>query len=274
MTHKVKKIGTPGRWQGAHLKDIIMYWELLKNLILRDIKLKYSQTLLGVAWVVLQPVVTVCLFTLIFSKWMHLDAEGSPYSLFAFCGLIPWTFIYQSIQRSVAGIQNDKVIINKIYFPRLLIPLSSLAITLIDITILMIILGVLLKFFGVGFGWRIVCAPVCFLPLFFLSLGLSSFFASLSVCYRDLIYLLPFFLQIFMYLSPVFYSSKAAWGQWFWLYRLNPMVGIIDAFRWCFLKIELFPIENFVIASTISFVLCIFGVLIFSYLDRYFADWL
>ncbi len=270
----IRQIEASKKWRFIDIAEMMAYWEVLKSLIVRDIKLKYTQTLLGIGWVILQPLVTVGLFAIIFGKWMHLDAEGAPYVLFAFCGLIPWTFVYQGIQRSAQGIQNDKVIINKIYFPRLLIPLSVIAVTLIDSGILTIILGVLLKFFSIGFEWKMLCFPICLLPLFCLTLGLGSFFASLSVRYRDLIYLLPFFLQVFMYLSPVFYSSRAAFGQWFWLYRLNPMVGIIDACRWCFLKIESFPMENFAIASAISLAICLCGMSIFSYLDRYFADWL
>ena len=261
-------------WRWINMGEMFSYWEVLKTLIARDIKLRYTQTLLGVGWVILQPLITVGLFSIIFGKLMHLDSEGIPYMLFAFCGLIPWTFIYQGIQRAVSGIQNDRIIINKIYFPRLFIPLSSVVVSMIDVGILVIILGVLLKVFGLGVGWKVLFFPVCLMPLFCLTLGLGAFFSSLAVYYRDVTHLLPFFLQIFMYLSPVFYSSHTVPEKWLGLYQLNPMVGIIDACRWCFFTAGHFPMESFLIAAGLSLGLLVVGLFVFSQLEHYFADWI
>jgi lipopolysaccharide transport system permease protein len=240
----------------------------------RDIKLRYTQTFLGVAWVVLQPLVMGGLFSLIFGKWLHLESEGVPYLLFAFCGLVPWTFVYQGIQRAVNGIQGDKAIINKIYFPRLLIPLSVAVVSLIDVAILVVILVFLIKIMGGNFSWHIGVFPLCMVPGFFLALGFGAFFSSLAIYYRDVMNLLPFFLQIFMYLSPVLYSSQMVQEKWHLFYELNPMVGLIDACRWCFLNTPHFPLESFLISGGISLGIGVLGVSVFMQLERYFADWI
>ncbi len=273
MAHS-KHIQATRKWLWVDFRELFSYFEVLKRLIARDIKLRYTQTLLGVGWVGLQPFVMGGLFTIIFGKWLHLDSEGVPYLLFAFCGLIPWTFISHCIQRTAGGIQSDRPIINRIYFPRLLIPLSVAAVSLIDVGILVVILAVLMKILGGVFSWHIWLLPLCMVPLFFLTLGLGALFSSIAVYYRDVIYLLPFFLQVFMYLSPVVYSSHVVQEKWRLLYELNPMVGIIDAFRWCFLNTAHFPMESFLIGGGVSILMGVIGVSVFTQLERYFADWL
>jgi lipopolysaccharide transport system permease protein len=166
MTYS-KHIKATQKWRGVDFQEMFAYIEVLKRLVVRDIKLRYTQTFLGMAWVALQPLVMGGLFAIIFGKWLHLDSEKTPYFLFAICGLIPWTFVSQGIQRACVGIQNDKLIINKIYFPRLLIPLSVAVVSLIDVAILVVILAILMKVLGGVFSWHMCLFPLCIVPLFF-----------------------------------------------------------------------------------------------------------
>lgn len=270
---QTKHIRGVAGWRGIDFRELLDYFEVLKRLVIRDIKLRYSQTFLGVAWVVLQPLVMGGLFSLIFGNWLKLESEGGPYILFAFCGLVPWTFVSQGIQRAASGLQGDKAILGKIYFPRLLIPLSVVVVSMIDVAILVSVLVLLIKVMGGVFSPHMWLFPLCMVPVFFLTLGLGSFFSSLAIYYRDVMNLLPFFLQIFMYLSPVLYSSQMVKEKWRFLYELNPLVGMIDACRWCFLNKGGFPVESFLISASISLIVGALGVFIFAQLERYFADW-
>lgn len=270
---KSKYIQAAERWRKIDFRELFAYSEILKRLIIRDIKLRYSQTFLGVAWVVLQPLVMGGLFSLIFGNWLKLESEGVPYILFAFCGLVPWTFVSQGIQRATSGLQGDKAILGKIYFPRLLIPLSVILVSMIDVAILVSVLVLLIKIMGGVFSSHVWLFPLCMGPVFFLTLGLGSFVSSLAIYYRDVLNLLPFFLQIFMYLSPVLYSSQMVKEKWRFLYEMNPLVGIIDACRWCFLNKGGFPLESFLISAAVSLVVGALGVFIFTQLERHFADW-
>ncbi len=259
-------------WKKINWKSLIAYREVLKMLIIRDLKIKYAQTWLGIGWIVFQPIFTVGLFSLIFGRWMKMGSDGIPYPLFIFCGLVAWVFISQSIQRASTSTQADSRLITKVYFPRLLMPMASVCVSMIDFSILLTILLALLKIYAVPLTWQFFLFPLFVLPLFVLALGVGSLFASVGVYYRDAAAILPFFLQTWMYTSPIIFSSSIVPEKWLWLYRFNPLAGILDAFRWSLLGLPTFPMESLVAASIISCVVGIFGILVFSRLERRFAD--
>lgn len=255
-----------------HLDHLLAYRQVLWMLVQRAVKTRYAQTWLGIGWVVFQPLLTVMLFSLIFGKWIQLPADGVPYTLFAFSGLVAWVYLSSSIQKASSIMQSDSRLITKIYFPRILLPLSSLIETLIDFGVLICSLLILMGLYGVAPSWKMVFFPFLTLPLFFLSFGVASTFSSLGIYYRDFMALLPFFLQTWMYCSPIVYSVSIVPQKWLWLYRLNPMVGILETFRWCFLKIGPFPWMDFMYSLMAALVIAILGSFVFHRLEKEFAD--
>ncbi len=201
-----------------------------------------------------------------------MSSDGIPYFLFAFTGLICWIFISNCIQRASTIMLMDSRLITKIYFPRLLMPIASLLETLIEVFFLVAILSILLLFNPTLISWKIALFPLWIIPLSLLGLGMGSLFASLGVYYRDAVALLPFFLQTWMYCSPIVYSTSAVPEKWISLYRFNPMAGILDAMRWSFLNAPNFPTISFITACCTSLFISIAGVHIFCRLERNFAD--
>jgi len=253
-------------------KQLTAYREVLRMLIFRDLKARYAQTWLGAGWVVFQPLFTVGIFATIFGRWVHLETNGIPYFLFAFSGLAAWTFVSQAIQRSSQSLTLDVRLITKIYFPRLLIPLSSVAGALIDFGILTAVLCILIKINGIPFTWHVLAFPICLFPLCFFALGIGSFMAAVGVYYRDVTALMPLFLQTWMYGSPIVYSASIVPAKWLWLYQCNPMVGVLDAIRWTFLGLPVFPLYSLLITYAISILIFLVGITTFTHLERRFAD--
>jgi len=259
-------------WSRINFRQLLGYREVLWMLLRRNLKARYAQTYLGVGWILFQPLFTVLLFSLIFGRWMQMSSEGAPYFLFAFTGLIGWIFISGAIQKASANMLMDSRLITKVYFPRLLMPIASLLEALIEMVFLVVVLFILLLFNPSLISWKIALFPLWIAPLGLLSLGMGSLFASLSVYYRDAVALLPFFLQTWMYCSPIVYSTAAVPEKWISLYRLNPMAGILDAMRWSFLNGTHFPTMSFITAVCTSLFIGIAGILIFCKLERNFAD--
>ncbi|MBS0650111.1 MAG: ABC transporter permease [Verrucomicrobia bacterium] len=259
-------------WSRINIRQLYSYREVLFMLLRRNLKARYAQTYLGVGWILFQPLFTVLLFSVIFGRWMQMSSDGVPYFLFAFTGLICWIFISSCIQRASGIMLMDSRLITKIYFPRLLMPLASLLETLIETFFLVAVLSLLLLFNPTLISWKMTLFPLWIVPLCLLGLGMGSLFSSLGVYYRDAVALLPFFLQTWMYCSPIVYSTSAVPEKWISLYRLNPMAGILDAMRWSFLNGSNFPTTSFLTACCVALFIGFAGVYIFCRLERNFAD--
>lgn len=241
-------------------------------LVLRDIKLRYKQTFLGIGWVVLQPLMTALLFAVLFGKMMGLSSEGAPYILFAFCGLIPWLVFSGALHRASTCLLNDTRLITKVYFPRIFLPLSATFGVVIDFIISLFMIFILLKIYGTNITRNVLFLPIGSVILFLFSCGINLFVSSLNVYYRDFKHIVPFVLQLWMYASPLVYSSSMIPKKYQMLYICNPMVGMIDFFRWCFLGLEKFPIESFFVSTVFSILMISLGGGIFRKIEHYFAD--
>jgi lipopolysaccharide transport system permease protein len=219
-------------WFDLKLKALWDYRELLFFLAWRDLKARYSQTVIGLAWAVLQPLFMMVVFTVIFSKIARLPSDGIPYPLFAYAALVPWTYFSKSLDRSGFSVVAESNLITKIYFPRLIIPFSATLGGLIDFGIAFLLMVAMMVWFGVLPTWKLVVVPFYLLLTITASLAVSMWLSALFVKYRDIAALMPLLIQVWMFASPVVYSSNTIPQEWQGLYNINPMVGVINGFRW------------------------------------------
>ncbi|MCP5105410.1 MAG: ABC transporter permease, partial [bacterium] len=229
----VIEAGKPNR---RLLKDLWSFRELFVFLSWRDILVRYKQTAIGMLWGIIRPLLTMIVFTVVFGKIAKLPSEGVPYPVMVFTAMLPWQLFSTSFSESSNSLIGNVNLISKIYFPRLIIPVSSIMVNFVDFFISFIMLLVLMLFYGIFPGWQIVVLPLLMLFIFLLALGLGLWFSALNVKYRDFKYVIPFIVQFGLYISPVGFSSTVVPEQWRSLYSLNPMVGIIDGFRWALLE--------------------------------------
>jgi lipopolysaccharide transport system permease protein len=235
---------------------------LLYFFVWRDIKIRYKQTAVGVLWVILQPLLTMAVFTLFFGRLAKLPSEGLPYPVFYFAALVPWMYFNYALQMTTNVVVEHQRMITKVYFPRLILPLSSVVSGLLDFAIGFFVLVGVVLFYGIRPG-----PSVAFLPLFLLlailtALGVGLWLSALNALYRDVRYVMPFLLQFWMFASPVAYPSSLVPARWRWLYGLNPMAGVIDGFRWALTGHGQAPTTSLLI-STAAVLLILFGGLVF-----------
>lgn len=217
-------------------RDLWQHRDLFWVLAWRDIAVRYKQTLIGMAWAVLRPFVTMVVFTLVFGHWAGLPAEGSaPYALMVFAGTLPWSLFAATLAGAADSMVANGHLIGKVYFPRLIIPAAALATALVDFAVSLALLALVMLWYGYTPGWSLLALPLFVALAVFASIGPGLWIAALNVKYRDFRYVIPFMLQIGLYLSPVGFSSRIVPEAWRWLYALNPMVSVIDGFRWCVL---------------------------------------
>ena len=260
------------RWQLFNFRELWEYRELLFILALREVQLRYRQTFLGVAWVILQPLVTTVIFTFIFGALLEADSENIQYELFTFAGLLPWNIFSQSLQRGGISLTRDIRLITRIFFPRVIIPIANALSTLVDFIVSLLILFILLLIYQVPISLSILILPALLVLTMMLSIGVGVIFAALNVYYRDFTYVLPFVIQVWMYASPLAYSTLIIPDSLSWLYKLNPMVGVIDGFRWAIFQSTVFPVNSILYSCAISLSIFIIGMLIFKRLESRFAD--
>ena len=213
------------------LRAVWEYRELLFFLVWRDVKVRYKQTALGVLWVILQPLVSMAIFTVLFGVLLKVPSGDAPYPVFAFAGLLPWNYFSQSLSRASTSLVNSSHLITKIYFPRLVIPLSGVFSSLVDFAISFAVLLILMLLYGVTPTARMLLLPVLLLLALVTALGFGLWLSALNVKYRDVGYLLPFLIQIWMYLTPVVYGSTLIPERYRFLLSLNPMTGVVEGFR-------------------------------------------
>jgi lipopolysaccharide transport system permease protein len=258
-------------WTALNLRDVWRYRELVYFLTWRDIKVRYKQTLLGAGWAILNPLVNMIVLSIIFGNFANLPTEGVPRPIFTFTGLLPLGLFTKALSDAGRSMLSNRSMITKIYFPRLIIPLSSVLGGVVDFSIQFVIL------LGMMFFYHFTpTAAVWTLPLFVLlalvtALGCGLWFSALNVLYRDVSYILPFLTQLWMWITPVGYSANVVPEQWKLIYSLNPMVGVVEGFRWALLGTEP-PDLTIAISTTISIVVLITGMYYFRRMERTFAD--
>jgi len=258
-----------------NLRELWRYRELLWFLALRDVQVRYKQTALGAAWALIQPLFTMLVFTLFFGRLGGLESRlppGLPYMVFVLAALLPWQLFSFALTQSSISLVSNRNLITKVYFPRLLVPLSPLLCGLVDFAIAFVMLIALMLGFGVVPSWAVVTLPLFLLLALLTSLAVGLWLSALNAVYRDVQYTLPFLAQIWLFASPVAYSSSIVPVRWQWLYGLNPMVGVIDGFRWALLGTGELSLP-LLAASTVSvIVLLIGGLYYFRSMETYFAD--
>jgi len=226
----------PGRHERNYWRDLWRYRELFRVLAWRDLAVRYKQTVIGVAWAVIRPLLTMVVFTVIFGRIAKLPSDGSaPYPLLVFAGMLPWTFFSTGLSEASNSMLNNANLISKIYFPRLIVPTATVVVAFVDFLITFVMLIALMAWYRFMPGWRMLVLPGFVLLAFLVSMGPALWIASLNVKYRDFRYIVPFIVQFGLYVSPVGFSSSVVPEEWRLLYSLNPMVGVIDGFRWCIL---------------------------------------
>lgn len=266
------EIKPAGKWFDLSLSELIEYRELFYFLAWRDIKIRYKQTALGALWAILQPVLTVAIFSLIFGRFVGIKSDDIPYPLFAFCGLLPWTFINTTVNSSSNSIISSSNLITKIYFPRLIIPISSVGAGLVDFILSLIVFIGLMFYYQAGFHAQMVLAPLFLVMMFLLAMAAGTLLSALNVRFRDVKQILPFGLQVWMFASPVLYPTSLFPEKWRWVLALNPLTGILEG-----LRSSLFgkPLDFFAIWCSVIFifVLLFIAVVVFRHMEDYFADY-
>lgn len=258
----------------GYLEELFKYRELLYFLAWRDVLVRYKQTAIGIVWAVLRPIVTLVIFTFVFSRVAALPSEGAaPYALLVLTGLLPWQFFSNGFSEAGSSLVDNERMVTKVYFPRVLIPLSTLGVCLVDFIISLVLLSVVFLWYGFAPDWRIAFLPTALLLLVVAALGPGLLIASLNVKYRDFRYVVPFMLQVGLYASPVGYSASLVPEHLKILYYLNPMAGIIDFFRWTMLAGE-FKAEwpHIALSALMAGLLLLIGMKYFRATERHFAD--
>jgi len=270
------KIAPSQGWVNLGLRDVWMYRELLYFLVWRDVKVRYKQTLLGVLWVVLQPLVSMLIFTVLFGILLQVDSGNVPYPVFAFAGLLPWNYFSQALTRSSSSVVSSSHLITKIYFPRLVIPLSGVFSCLVDFVIAFGALIVLMIVYGIVPTIGLVLLPLLILLAMITALGFGLWLSALNVRYRDINYLLPFLIQVWMYVTPIVYGSNLLPSNYRFLLSLNPMTGVVEGFRWALLGPaavgDYLSAPLLGVSVAISLLMLISGVIFFRNTERTFAD--
>ena len=274
MHNEKELIIEPGRSEKHYWADLWQYRELFYILSWRDISVRYKQTVIGILWAVVRPVLTMIVFTVIFSKVAKLPSEGSaPYALMVFAAMLPWQFFATSVSESSNSLIGNTQLITKVYFPRIIIPISSVITSMIDFLISFAILSVLMIYYRFSPTWNILLLPGFFLIAFITAMGIGLFITSLNVKYRDFRYVIPFLVQFGLYVSPVGFSSSVIPEQYRLLYSLNPMVGVIDGFRWAILGGESnFFIPGFILSLCVTVFFIFIGIRKFRKMEKSFAD--
>jgi len=251
--------------------ELWQYRELLYFLTLRDIKVRYKQTLMGVAWVIIQPVLTVLIFTLVFNRFVRLDTGSLPYPLFALSGLVLWFFFANAVTNSTNSLLSNSNLVTKVYFPRLFIPAASIGAGLVDLGVAFLLLIALGVYYGVAVTVNLALVPLFILMMTLLALGVGLLSAAFTVKYRDLRHALPFIIQLWMFASPVIYPASVVPQKWKWLLLINPVAGIVEGFR-ASLTGRPFDWLHLAVSAAITFTILVISLYVFRRFEHTFAD--
>lgn len=264
---------TPSRgWATLNLAELWAHRELLYFLVWRDLKVRYKQTLLGVAWAVIQPLFTMLIFSLFFGKLAKVPSDGTPYQVWCFAALVPWNFFAQGLAQSADSLVGSANLIRKVYFPRLVIPISSVLGGCVDFCIAFGVLLILMFQFKMTPTANIVWLPALLLLALVTSLGVGLWLSALNVRFRDVRYAVPFLVQLWMFATPIAYSSSLLPEPWRTVYGLNPMAGVVEGFRWALLGTHNTPGRMMVASAVVSVLLLVLGAYYFRRMERTFSD--
>lgn len=259
-------------WLRLNLHELWEYRELLYFMVWRDVKVRYKQTALGAAWAILQPVASMLVFSVFFGKLAKMPSEGIPYPVFVFAALLPWQLFAYALTESSNSLVTNQNLIKKVYFPRLVIPISAVLSGLVDFAISFVVLLGMMVYYRIRPGIEILALPLFVLLAVATALAVGLWLAALNVQFRDVRYTLPFLTQFWLFLTPVAYPSGLVPGDWRWLYGLNPMAGVVEGFRWALLGIH-GGFRGLVLVSAVAVVVLLFGGLAyFRRMERTFAD--
>jgi lipopolysaccharide transport system permease protein len=262
----------PGRAERQYWRDLWRYRELLYFLAWRDVTVHYKQTLIGVAWALLRPLATMAVFVIIFHKVAKLPSDGVPYALLVLAGMLPWQFFAATLSESSNSLVNNANLISKVYFPRLIVPTSAVAVSFIDLLVSAPVLIGLMVYYQQAATWRLLCLPIFLVLTVLAALGAGLWFSALNVRYRDVRYVIPFLIQFGLYLSPVGFRSSLVPEDYRLWYALNPVVGVIDGFRWAILGVGSFPTWELGISAAVGTLVTATGIRYFRATEQTFAD--
>jgi lipopolysaccharide transport system permease protein len=259
-------------WRAIDLGELWQYRELLYFLVWRDIKIRYKQTVLGASWAIIQPFFTMVVFSIFFGRLAQVPSDGIPYPIFSFAALVPWTFFANGLTQSSNSVVGSQELIKKVYFPRLAIPVSAVVAGSVDFAIAFVVLLVMMGFYGILPTAAVVWLPALLLLALVTSLGAGLWLSALNVRYRDVRHAVPFLVQFWLFATPIAYPSSLLDEPWRTLYALNPMVGVIEGFRWALLGTETAPGPMLAVSSAAAIALFVGGLLYFRRMEREFAD--
>lgn len=259
-------------WVSLDLKGLWEYSELLYFLAWRDIKVRYKQTVLGVAWAILQPFLTMVVFSIFFGRLAKIPSDGIPYPIFAYCALVPWQLFANALNQSGNSLVANQQLITKVYFPRLIIPLSAVLSGLVDFAIAFVVLLGMMFYYGIYPTMAIVTLPLLILFAIATALAIGLWLSALNVQYRDVRYTIPFLTQFWLFVTPIAYPSSLVPEQWRILYSLNPMAGVVEGFRWALLgkAVEIGP--QVMVSALVVIVFLLGGLIYFRRMEKTFAD--
>ena len=264
-------IEPPKGWHMLNWRELWAYRELLWVLTARDVKVRYKQTVLGAAWAVLRPFLTMLIFSVVFGRLAKMPSDGFPYPIFVYAALLPWTFFAAALSSSSQSLVGSAPLVSKVYFPRLIIPLSSVGSGLVDLLISTAILLLMMLWYGVGWSLNLLAAPLLLMAVVFIALGVGTLLSALTVAYRDFTHITPFLVQIWMYVTPVIFPVSVVPARWQWVLYLNPMTGLVEGFRSAFLG-KPFDLPGLGLSFAMAVIIFAVGVAYFEKVERRFAD--
>ena len=259
-------------WAALRVSELWQYRELLYFMVWRDVKVRYKQTILGAAWAVLQPLLTMIIFTLVFSKLAKVPSEGVPYPIFAYCALVPWTLFAFALSESANSLVGNQHLVTKVYFSRLVIPVTPVLVGLVDFSIAFVLLLAMMAYYGVHPGVAVVTLPFFLLLAIGTALGAGLWLSALNVEYRDVRHTIPFLTQFWLFASPIAYPASAVPAKWRPLYELNPIAGVVEGFRWALLGTHDAPGVTLLGSSAMVALLVFSGLIYFRRVEKTFAD--
>ncbi len=271
-TQPLIKIRPSKGWVALQLRDLWVYRELLYFLTWRDIKVRYKQTVLGAMWAIIQPLFTMLIFTLFFGKLAHIPSDGVPYPIFAYAGLLPWTFFSNAVTNSGNSLVGSANLITKVYFPRMIIPGAAVLAGLVDLAIAFLILVGLMFYYRVALSWSLLAVPFLVALTSLLAIGVGMWASALNVKYRDIRYALPFLIQLWMFFSPVIYPVSLMPQKWRWVLWLNPLSGVIEGFRASLFGVNQFDWAALGISTAMTLGILVYSAYSFRRMERVFAD--
>jgi len=254
------------------LKGIWQYRELLYFLVWRDLKVRYKQTVIGIGWAVLQPFVTMVIFTVIFGVLARIPSDGIPYPIFAYSALLPWNYFATALQRCVVSVVGDAALVSKVYFPRLILPLAGTISGFADFFVSFLLLLGMMTFYGLHLSWTVLVLPFFLLLALSTALAVGLWLSALNVRYRDVGHTIPFLMQIWMYASPIVYPASMIPEKYRFFYSLNPMAGVIEGFRWALLGKQSPDFAVMAISMAVVLFLILGGLVFFRNMEKTFAD--